>query len=93
MNFGPLNRDGGWRRLNVLITRAKWHTILVTSLRSKELDGVNPNNRGALALQNFIEYAERGGGRFQFSSPRSPMRRPTISRTPSPKRCASAACR
>jgi very-short-patch-repair endonuclease len=60
MNFGPLNRDGGWRRLNVLITRAKWHTILVTSLRSKELDGVNPNNRGALALRNFIEYAERG---------------------------------
>jgi len=60
MNFGPLNRDGGWRRLNVLITRAKWHTILVTSLRSQELDGVNPNNRGALALRNFIEYAERG---------------------------------
>ncbi|WP_435522898.1 DEAD/DEAH box helicase [Chryseobacterium indoltheticum] len=24
MNFGPLNRDGGWRRLNVAVTRARY---------------------------------------------------------------------
>lgn len=60
-NFGPLNQEGGWRRLNVLVTRARWHTILVTSMRSQELAGVNPNNRGAVALRNFIAYAERGG--------------------------------
>jgi len=59
-NFGPLNQEGGWRRLNVLVTRARWQTILVTSMRSHELDGVNPNNRGAMALRNFIAYAERG---------------------------------
>ena len=59
LNFGPLNTEGGWRRLNVLVTRAKWQTVLVTSMRSSELDGINPNNRGALALKNFIEYAER----------------------------------
>jgi len=61
MNFGPLNMEGGWRRLNVLVTRAKWQTILVTSMQSHELSGVNPNNRGAVALRNFIAYAERGG--------------------------------
>jgi very-short-patch-repair endonuclease/DNA polymerase III delta prime subunit len=61
LNFGPLNMEGGWRRLNVLVTRAKWQTILVTSLRSTELTGINPQNRGALALKNFIEYAEREG--------------------------------
>jgi len=60
-NFGPLNQEGGWRRLNVLITRARWQTILVTSLQSHELAGVNPNNRGAVALRDFIAYAERGG--------------------------------
>lgn len=59
LNFGPLNTEGGWRRLNVLVTRAKWQTILVTSMRSQELDGINPNNRGARALKDFIAYAER----------------------------------
>lgn len=61
LNFGPLNQDGGWRRLNVLVTRAKWQTILVTSIRSLQLDGVNPNNKGACALRDFIAYVERGG--------------------------------
>jgi very-short-patch-repair endonuclease len=61
LNFGPLNQDGGWRRLNVLVTRAKWQTILVTSIDSRQLDGVNPNNRGAVALRDFIAYVERGG--------------------------------
>ncbi len=60
LNFGPLNMEGGWRRLNVLVTRAKWETILVTSIRSLELQAVNPQNRGALALRNFIAYAEEG---------------------------------
>jgi very-short-patch-repair endonuclease len=59
-NFGPLNLEGGWRRLNVIVTRARWHTVLVTSLRSHELAGVNPENRGAVALRNFIAYAEQG---------------------------------
>jgi len=60
LNFVPLNMDGGWRRFNVLVTRAKWQIVLVTSMRSYELHGVNPHNRGALALKNYIEYAERG---------------------------------
>lgn len=59
LNFGPLNMEGGWRRLNVLITRAKWHTTLVTSVRAHELSGIGPKNRGAVALRDFIAYAER----------------------------------
>jgi superfamily I DNA and/or RNA helicase/very-short-patch-repair endonuclease len=61
LNFGPLNMEGGWRRLNVLVTRAKWQVILITSMRSAELHRVNPQNRGAVALKNYIEYAEREG--------------------------------
>jgi len=61
LNFGPINQEGGWRRLNVLVTRAKWQTIIVTSVRSDELRGINPNNKGASALRNFIEYAEHLG--------------------------------
>lgn len=61
LNFGPLNNDGGWRRLNVLVTRAKWQTILVTSLRSHELSAVNPLNKGAIMLREYIRYAEQHG--------------------------------
>lgn len=60
MNFGPLNLEGGWRRLNVLVTRARYLTVLVTSLRSTQLSGVSSSNRGATALRQYIEYAERG---------------------------------
>ncbi len=60
-NFGPLNQDAGWRRLNVLVTRARWQTILVTSMRSHDLSGINPNNRGASALRDYIAYAELKG--------------------------------
>lgn len=59
LNFGPLNREGGWRRLNVLVTRAKWQTILVTSMRSQELSGLSPGNRGPITLRDFISYGER----------------------------------
>ena len=61
LNFGPLNSDGGWRRLNVLITRAKWQTILVTSLQSHELSGINLLNKGAIMLREYIRYAENDG--------------------------------
>ena len=61
MNFGPINTDGGWRRLNVLVTRAKWQCIVVSSVRANDLDGVNPNNRGAVSFRAFLEFAERNG--------------------------------
>jgi len=60
LNFGPLNTAGGWRRLNVLVTRAKWKIILVTSVRSSELIGINPENKGPVGLKNYIQYAETG---------------------------------
>ncbi|WP_232503762.1 AAA domain-containing protein [Thermotoga profunda] len=59
-NFGPLNYESGWRRLNVLVTRARYQIILVTSLKSSDLSEIKPDNRGAMALKNYIEYAERG---------------------------------
>jgi len=60
LNFGPINNEGGWRRLNVLVTRAKWKTVLITSIRSAELSGINPENKGAMGLKNYIQYAETG---------------------------------
>ncbi|PLV57031.1 DUF4011 domain-containing protein [Thermotoga sp. SG1] len=58
-NFGPLNHEAGWRRFNVLVTRARYQIILVTSLRSDDLSRVNPENRGVMALKNYLRYAEQ----------------------------------
>ncbi len=73
-NFGPINSEGGWRRLNVLVTRAKYLTVLFTSMKSAQLADVSPSNRGATALKQFIEYAERGG--------RLPQENPSLTNAP-----------
>ena len=59
-NFGPISRQGGWRRLNVLFTRAKKSVVLYTSLRPEDIvmDGTTPD--GTKALRNYLEYARTG---------------------------------
>lgn len=60
MNFGPLNRDGGERRLNVAVTRAKFEIIVFSGLRGDQLDLTKTRSRGLRDLKSFLEYAERG---------------------------------
>lgn len=59
-NFGPISRQGGWRRLNVLFTRAKRSVALYTSMRPEDIviDGTTPE--GTKALRNYLEYARTG---------------------------------
>ncbi|GAA5818772.1 MAG: conserved hypothetical protein [Methanobrevibacter sp. CfCl-M3] len=57
-NFGPLNQDGGERRLNVLITRAKEKCVVFSNFKAYDMHlGVN-TPFGVEALRNFLEYAE-----------------------------------
>lgn len=60
MNFGPLNRNGGERRLNVAITRAKEEVVVFSSLRSDHIDLTRTQAKGVRDLKYFLEYAERG---------------------------------
>jgi len=60
MNFGPLNRVGGERRLNVAITRAREQVILVSSIRADDLDLASDLAPGVLNLYRYLSYAERG---------------------------------
>jgi len=60
MNFGPLNKPGGERRLNVAVTRAREKLILVTSIRASDLKISDSSPKGVLALYQYLEYAERG---------------------------------
>lgn len=58
MNFGPLNRDGGWRRLNVAVSRARCEMVVFSTLRFDQLDLNRTKSEGVAALRSFLEYAE-----------------------------------
>jgi len=60
MNFGPLNKDGGERRLNVLISRAKRMCKVFANFTHRELDMSRSNSIGVNALRTFLQYAETG---------------------------------
>ncbi len=58
MNFGPLNREGGWRRLNVAITRARHRVEIVSSFKPGQITGVT--SAGPLHLRGYLDFAQRG---------------------------------
>lgn len=60
MNFGPLSRAGGERRLNVAITRAKYNVKLVGSIRPTDIETEKISADGPKLLRSYIEYAIRG---------------------------------
>ncbi len=59
--FGPLNSEGGERRLNVAVTRARKRMTVVSSFRSADMDPERTKARGADLLRRYIAYAESAG--------------------------------
>ncbi len=60
MSFGPLNADGGERRLNVLITRARLRCEVFSNLTADDIDLDRTPARGVRALKTFLGYAQHG---------------------------------
>ena len=60
MNFGPINRDGGERRLNVLITRARYKIEIFSAIKASDFNMDNTSKRGVQLLQWYLDFAERG---------------------------------
>lgn len=60
MDFGALNRDGGERRLNVAVTRARQEMIVFTGFTAKQIDISRTKAVGIQHLKTFLDYAERG---------------------------------
>lgn len=60
MSFGPLNTDGGERRLNVLITRARERCEVFSSITADDIDVKRTQARGVHALKAFLTYARSG---------------------------------
>lgn len=56
MNFGPINKRGGEKRLNVIFSRAKKSMCVVSSI--KYFDIKNEYNEGANYFRKYLQYAE-----------------------------------
>ena len=59
MNFGPLNNNGGEKRLNVAVSRARREMIVYSSLKASHIDLKRTKARGVEGLKHFLEYAEQ----------------------------------
>ena len=58
--FGPINSDVGWRRLNVLFTRAKNRMHIFSSMGSSDIIVSGKSKKGVISLRSFSEYCETG---------------------------------
>jgi len=58
LNFGPLNQDGGERRLNVLITRAREKCVVFSNFKAYDMNLTANPPYGVKSLKEFLEYAE-----------------------------------
>lgn len=67
LNFGPLNQLGGWRRLNVAVSRAREEMIVFSSMRYSMIDLSRTTSKGVAGLKAFLEFAEKG--RTSIASP------------------------
>lgn len=60
MNFGPLSREGGERRLNVAVTRARYNLKLVGSILPTDIDADRTSGQGPKLLRLYVDFAING---------------------------------
>lgn len=72
LNFGPLNQEGGERRLNVLITRARHRCEVFCNFRADDLPIERGTARGVSALKQYLQYAETRDMEVAEASDREP---------------------
>ncbi len=70
-SFGPVNRAGGERRLNVLFSRARIRCEVFTAIRSEDINA-ETGGGGVSALKTFLSYAEHGHLDVPFATGREP---------------------
>ena len=69
MNFGPLNKEGGERRLNVAITRAREKVILISSISAGDINPLATKSAGVLNLYKYLRFAEQGEQALELTRP------------------------
>ncbi len=68
LNFGPLNQAGGWRRLNVAVSRAREEMVVFASMTGAAIDPSKAKSRGVIGLKAFLEFAQKGRTNLAISS-------------------------
>ncbi len=68
LNFGPLNQAGGWRRLNVAVSRAREEMMVFASMTGAMIDLSKTKSRGVMGLKAFLEFAQKGRTNLAVSS-------------------------
>ncbi len=58
--FGPINMQGGEKRLNVAVSRARYEMIVFASFEPECLASMRTSSRGAQELYSFLHYAKDG---------------------------------
>ena len=61
MNFGPLNKEGGERRLNVLVSRAREKVNVFSSITGDDINLSRTQSIGVKYLKDYLDYAKSGG--------------------------------
>jgi very-short-patch-repair endonuclease len=64
MNFGPINQDGGERRLNVLVTRARYMIQVFSGIKASDFNLEKTSSTGVKLLQAYLDFAEKGNNVF-----------------------------
>ncbi len=59
-SYGPLNRSGGERRLNVLISRAKQKCTVFSSITADDIGLHRAKGKGVVGLKKYLQFAEHG---------------------------------
>ena len=59
-NFGPLNKEGGHRRLNVAVSRARHQVVIYSTMKPEQIDLSRARALGVRDLKNYIDFAMRG---------------------------------
>ena len=60
MRFGPVNNEGGERRLNVLFSRARMRCEIFVSFDWREIDLARTQAAGPRVLRKFLDFAQTG---------------------------------
>ena len=62
LNFGPINNAGGWRRLNVAVSRSRCEMLVFSTLQPEQIDLSRSSAEGVAGLKAFLNFAKNGKG-------------------------------